>query len=178
MSILSGASTGYTRRVETVEEEEEDNMGLDDPVTLGEIGIAYNNEGDHDKAFEYWSVVAELGEAVAQYNLALAYKWGNGVEKNEEKEIYYMEEAAIAGMPEARYQLGAHEWRKRQLDRAVKHCMIGASLGHNDAIKMLKTGYKEKYVSKDNFATALRAHQAATDAMKSPQREEAEEFFE
>ena len=34
--------------------------------------------------------------------------------------------------------------------------------------------YKLRMISKEDFAAALRAHQAAVDATKSPQREEAE----
>ena len=36
--------------------------------------------------------------------------------------------------------------------------------------------YKAGKLSKANFAAALRAHQAAVDATKSPQRDEAEEI--
>ncbi len=43
-----------------------------------------------------------------------------------------------------------------------------------DALKKLFK-VKEGLVSKEEFAAALRAHQAAVDATKSPQREEAEE---
>jgi hypothetical protein len=35
----------------------------------------------------------------------------------------------------------------------------------------LKEGYIDGYVSKEDFAVALRAHQAAVDATKSPQRQ-------
>ena len=41
------------------------------------------------------------------------------------------------------------------------------------SIEWLTKCYKEGHVSKDDFARALRAHQAAVDAMKSPQREAA-----
>jgi len=36
---------------------------------------------------------------------------------------------------------------------------------------VLKNFYAKGHVSKDAFAAALRAHQAAVDATKSPQRE-------
>ena len=39
---------------------------------------------------------------------------------------------------------------------------------------MLRCAYAEGFVSKEDFASALRAYQAAVDAIKSPQREEAE----
>ena len=38
--------------------------------------------------------------------------------------------------------------------------------------------FKEGHISKDDLATALRAHYAAVDATKSPQREFAEKFEE
>ena len=46
-------------------------------------------------------------------------------------------------------------------------------LGHDGSIKMLKECYKRGLVGKNDFAAALRAHQAAVDATKSEQREAA-----
>jgi hypothetical protein len=56
----------------------------------------------------------------------------------------------------------------------VKHLIIAAKLGYDDAIKILKQSYVNGMVSTDDFAAALRAHQAAIDATESPQREAAE----
>jgi hypothetical protein len=58
----------------------------------------------------------------------------------------------------------------------VKHWVIAANQGHDGAIKELRGEYAKGRISKENFAAALRAHQAAVDATKSPQREAAEEF--
>ena len=60
-------------------------------------------------------------------------------------------------------------------ERAVKHLIIAASLGHDDSIETLKGWYKDgsRYVGKEDFAAALRAHHVAVKAMKSLQREEA-----
>ena len=52
--------------------------------------------------------------------------------------------------------------------------MIAANLGLDLSIESLKKCYKAGDVSKEDFAAALRAHHAAVNAMKSPQREEAE----
>ena len=73
--------------------------------------------------------------------------------------------------------LGGYEWNNGGCVGAVKHCIISASLGDNESIKSLTKCYKEGHVSKDDFARALRAHQAAVDAMKSPQREKAEQIL-
>jgi formylmethanofuran:tetrahydromethanopterin formyltransferase len=53
----------------------------------------------------------------------------------------------------------------------VKHFIIAANLGYDDSIKGLKEYYTNGQVSKEDFAAALRAHKAAVDATKSPQRE-------
>ena len=45
------------------------------------------------------------------------------------------------------------------------------------ALKMLQVCYRKGSVSKEDCAAALRAHQAAVDATKSPQRETAEAIF-
>ena len=39
------------------------------------------------------------------------------------------------------------------------------------SLEALKISYKDGLVSKEDFAAALRAHHAAVNAMKSPQRE-------
>ena len=59
----------------------------------------------------------------------------------------------------------------------MKHWIIAASLGYDDSIQMLKGCYKNGLVSKEDFAAALRAHHAAVEATKSPQREVAAEYF-
>jgi len=56
----------------------------------------------------------------------------------------------------------------------VKHWIIAANLGNDRSLEELKDCYREGLVSKDDFAAALRVHQAAVDATKSPQREAAE----
>ena len=61
-------------------------------------------------------------------------------------------------------------------DRAVKHFIIGAVLGDDNAIQQLKECYKDGHVSKEDFAAALRDHQTAVDATKSPQREAVKEM--
>ncbi len=59
----------------------------------------------------------------------------------------------------------------------MKHFIIAAHLGDNAAVEVLHGGYAAGIVRKEDFAAALRAHQAALHATKSPQREEAEAFF-
>ncbi len=52
----------------------------------------------------------------------------------------------------------------------MKHFIICAHLGFDPAIEVLKGGYANGTISKEDFDAALRAHQAAVDAAESPQR--------
>ena len=142
-----------------------------DPVATQFVGIRCYYEGDYGSAFEYLTKAAGLGDAEAHYYLSHMYSEGEGVEKDAQKEFYHLEEAAIGGNPAARSNLGIYEWNDGRVDRAVKHFIIAANLGDDNSVEMLKQGYLRGLVSKVNFAAALRAHQAAVDAMKSPQRE-------
>mmetsp|Transcript_35329 Transcript_35329/g.72165 ORF Transcript_35329/g.72165 Transcript_35329/m.72165 type:complete len:138 (+) Transcript_35329:170-583(+) len=99
------------------------------------------------------------------------YRGGLCGEKDEKKEVYHLERAAIGGHPGARHNLGCKEAENGNYERAVKHMIIAASLGYQLSIEMLKLN--RGHVSKEDFAAALRANQAALDAMKSPQREAA-----
>lgn len=150
-----------------------------DPVAICEVGKRFYHDGDHVSAFEYLSKAAGLGNPDGHYNLAILYREGNGVEKNDEKYLYHLEEAAIAGQAEARHDLANYEGRNGRKERAVRHLIIAANLGHDMAIKKLQFVYAEGMVGKDvfskeDFAAALRAYQTAVNEAKSPQREEAE----
>ena len=103
------------------------------------------------------------------------YLKGRGVAKDEKEAVHYMEEAAIGGHTTSRYNLGVYEWNNGSRERAMKHFIIAAKLGDDDSVGKLKQGYKEGSVSKEDFAAALRAHQAAVDATKSSQRDAAAE---
>ncbi len=63
------------------------------------------------------------------------------------------------------------------MERAVKHLIIAATHGEDKSIKKLMDAFKRGFVEKEDLAAALRAHQAAVDETKSPQREKVEEFL-
>ena len=149
-------------------------VAVNDPAALGQLGLRHFYREEYDKTFEYYTKAAELGDMNAHFNLSVMYMQGQGVEKDETKKIFHLEEAAIGGHVYARHNLGCYEQRKGRNDRAVKHWTIAANLGHDPSMKSLKEYYKHGLVSKEDFAAALRAHQAAVDATKSPQREAAE----
>eukprot|EP00577_Skeletonema_sp_RCC1716_P026226 CAMPEP_0113417730 /NCGR_PEP_ID=MMETSP0013_2-20120614/25809_1 /TAXON_ID=2843 ORGANISM="Skeletonema costatum, Strain 1716" /NCGR_SAMPLE_ID=MMETSP0013_2 /ASSEMBLY_ACC=CAM_ASM_000158 /LENGTH=166 /DNA_ID=CAMNT_0000304879 /DNA_START=441 /DNA_END=938 /DNA_ORIENTATION=+ /assembly_acc=CAM_ASM_000158 len=148
-----------------------------DPVAMCQMGVRCKNEGDYDGAFEYWTKAAGLGDVGAHYNLSVMHREGLGVEKNKKEEVYHLEKAAIGGHTFARHNLGIMEGKNGRHERAMKHFIIAAKLGDDYSLLSLRRAYAVGFVSKEDFASALRAHQAALDAMKSPQREKAEAFL-
>eukprot|EP00984_Skeletonema_dohrnii_P015126 scaffold6484_cov114-Skeletonema_dohrnii-CCMP3373.AAC.3 len=145
-----------------------------DPVAMVQMSLRRKEAGDYVTAFRYLSKAAELGDAGAHFELSIFYE-GQCVEKDVKKELYHLEQAAIGGDAIARYNLGCEEEENDMMDRAIKHWIIAAKLGHDDSLDNLKVCFRGGLVSKEDFAAALRAHQAAVEATKSPQREAAEE---
>ena len=144
-----------------------------DPTAMSEMGTDCYHEGDFDGAVKYWKMAAKLGDVEAHYHLGVMYERGKGIEKDEEKELYHYEIAAIGGHPGSRFNLGNNEERNGKVDRAVKHFIIAARLGHIKSMKQLWRHYSQGNITKDDLEATLRTHQAALDAMKSPQREAA-----
>ena len=149
-----------------------------DPFALSVMGGYYKRKGDDEKSFEYWTKAAAMGSINAHYNLSRLYRFGEGVGKNEKKELYHLEKAVIGGHADARYDLGIFEGDNEKYDRAIKHWIIAANMGHDKSLSALKDFFKEGFVTKEDYEAALRGHKAAVDATKSPQREEAEKFDE
>ena len=161
---------------EEVDEQWMKRIEANDPVAMCGKGTKIYEERDYKSAFEYLTKAAALGDVGAHYQLSCLYHHGQGVEKDEKRGLHHAEEAAIGGHINARHNLGCLEELSRRMDRAVKHYIIAAKLGYDESLESVNSLYKAGLISKDEFAAALRGHQAATDATKSPQREEADEF--
>ncbi len=145
-----------------------------DPAAMCNVGTMRYEEGDYEGAVEYWTKAAKLGNAAARHNLGCMYGEGGVVEKDVEKAVYHYEKAAIGGHPGARCNLGCYEYDNGNNERAVKHYIIAANLGHAGSMKALWTHYSAGNITKEDLEATLRTHKAALDEMKSPQREAAE----
>jgi len=128
---------------------------------------------DHTKALEFYHRAGELGNAVSYYNIGRAYGTGDGVKMDTKKATHYYELAAMGGCAHARYNLGCDEANEGNMDRAVKHWMISVSSGDPDSLENIRRMFLNGYATKDDYANALRSHQAYLDAIKSDQRDEA-----
>ena len=130
---------------------------------------------DYRKAFELFNRGAEVGSVGAHCFLANAYLTGQGVEKDEEKSDHHLMLAAIKGNEVARHMLGLKEWKIGNKNRAMKHYIIAARCGYDNALKEISEGYKAESLTKDEYASTLRAYQDSRDEMKSEQRTKARE---
>eukprot|EP00984_Skeletonema_dohrnii_P002048 scaffold682_cov105-Skeletonema_dohrnii-CCMP3373.AAC.18 len=161
---------------ETEEESDKDVMKRvekNDPVAMTTIGRTHYERGEYGAAFEYYTKAAELGDVDAHNHLSILYRDGEGVEKDEKKELYHLEVAAIAGHLDARHNLGCYEGGRGRFERGVKHHIIAANLGLDESIEMLMKLYEIGQVSMEDLSGALSSHRAAVAATESPQREEA-----
>ena len=131
---------------------------------------------DIGKAFELWNRAAELGSVISHFYIALAYEDGEGVEQDEGKAGHHFMLATMGGSEFARHSLGMKEGELGNHCRAMKHYMIAARCGYDDSLEQVGEGYKLGFVTKEEYASTLRAHRASQDEMKSDQRDIAEEL--
>ena len=150
-----------------------------DALAMCDMGTKRLKEGDYKAAFEYWTRAVALGdETQAHFQLSIMYHHGIGIEKDFKRELHHAEQAAIGGHAKARHNLACLEAENGRADRAATHFLIAAKQGYNESLEHVKSMYKAGYdvISKEDFDSALRGHQAAIAATKSPLREEATKF--
>ena len=70
--------------------------------------VLQNDDGFRDlsKAYHYFMTAAQGGYAEAQFNLAITYMRGLGVQKNMEQAVYWLKKSAKQDYPDALYDLG------------------------------------------------------------------------
>ena len=128
---------------------------------------------DWAKANQLRLKAGELGCAGAYHNLGNAYHIGNGVEIDKKKAMHYYELAAMNGHVIARHNLGCSEGSAGKFHQAFKHYILAAKAGYKGSLDMVKEGYKNGYVTKDQYANTLREYQKIQDEMKSDARDKA-----
>ncbi len=149
----------------------------DDPMALWYSGKRHQMDGSYEAAFDHLTRAAELGVAAAHRALSGMYYDGQGVTKDMKMSIYYAEQAAMLGCPDSRYDLGVYDVKKGKYDKAKKHFIMLANIGYDGSLKWLKELYVDGKASKEDYADALRAYQAAVNAAKSREREVANSLY-
>lgn len=78
----------------------------------------------------------------------------------------------MGGDVTARLNLGFHEFKAGNFDRAIKLWMIAASFGDSRAVNHIKN-----YATKDHYAQALRYYKQYLDEVRSDQKGQSRSTF-
>ena len=132
----------------------------------------YGVPQDSAKAVEFWRKSGKHGYT----KIGKAYYNGEGVERDKKMAKHYFELAAIEGNTTARHNLGVDEYNAGNFDRALKHFMIAVRGGYTGSVEVIQQMYMDGHATKDDYANALRSHQASLDEIKSDQRDKAAAF--
>ena len=89
------------------------------------------------------------------------------------KAKFHFEAAAMAGHENAIYNLGIIEYNSGNMERAVKHWTIAASVGEYDAMNNLRTGFEGVFVSRESIDSSLTAYNNSCTEMRSKARDAA-----
>lgn len=133
---------------------------------------------DVSKAVELYKKGGEHGCAEAYGNLARIYYHGENGEVDKKKAKHYYALAAMMGDVTARIDIASMEKEAGSTFWFYRHLLVSARAGHEDSIAELKNGYKDGFISKDEYAESLRLYQMRSNEMKSKMREEAARFDE
>ncbi|MDX2143308.1 MAG: tetratricopeptide repeat protein [Rhodospirillaceae bacterium] len=87
-----------------------DDVAAGKAAAVAELGLRYANgrdlPQDAKRSVELFAYLAEIGNPLGQYFLAVAYLNGAGVERNDTKAIWLLEESAKQGYDNAQHWLG------------------------------------------------------------------------
>lgn len=128
------------------------------------VNAAFN--GDFETAFHEFSVAANEGLDLAQYNLGILYFTGQGVEKDMDEAFRWTAAAAEQGHVAAQFNLGSlyysGDGTKVDRDKAVEMFGRAAKAGHGNAALLLANMFADgEHVNKD----AVQAHAWASMAI-------------
>ena len=167
-----------------VTERLEKRMECNDPDAFDTMGGIYES-GEHPgtpkndiKALEMFVRAVELGCSTSCPFIAMFYRDGRVVPKNEAKMKTYMQAAILYGDIKAHHNLGALEFKSDNFEAAVKHWRIAAEGGYELSAKMLKRIYNGKDQYKRDLAKRFESVLSDKDLEQVMQKfQEAQEEF-
>lgn len=130
-----------------------------------EEGVNAAFAGDFETALREFTLAAENGLDLAQYNLAILYFTGQGVDQDLSKAFYWTEAAAQQGHVNAQFNLGSlymsGQGIQQNADEGVVWFARAAKAGHADAAFALASLYEAgDSVARDGVSAHAWANQA------------------
>lgn len=158
----------------------------------GKMGL----QQDKAEGLKWLQRALEAGCGKAAYNTGVNYLKGDGVEQDEEVAMEYFQKAADLGSVIAFYTLGNILMEKGEIEEAMLNYRKAAICGMSDECEwlfaicglsddsifsslrtkedrlfnMLRKGFKDGYITRDEYALTLRENQAACNDMQSEAR--------
>lgn len=132
-----------------------------------QIGLQYYRNKEYEKAFKYYQLAANQGDAAVQNMLGYMYHEGNGVEKSYEKSVKYFQLAADQGLDTAQDNLG-HMYKtgkgvEKSYEKAVKYFQLAADQGCIEAQFNLGHMYENGEGVEQSYEKAVEYFQLAAE---------------
>lgn len=124
------------------------------------LGIACYEKSEYTQAVQHFHTAAELGVAEAQYNLAICYGRGEGVEKNLDTAIMWAERAREQDYEDVKELLFI---LKLQREKAKPHFLIAAERGDANAQFALALRYADGDGVEQDQSKAVHWYQKAAE---------------
>ncbi|NOX93279.1 MAG: sel1 repeat family protein [Gammaproteobacteria bacterium] len=176
----------------------------DSPIDAGITAV--DNE-DYAKAFTVFSGLAKAGDAEAQYNLAMLYRAGKGVEKDLSASFKWFQQAAEQGISDAQYYLAhmydngetveknlpkAFEWYRKAAEQGQGLAQINLGVIYADGIGVPQNieqaylwfhvaaaqGYRAAFENRLVIETALKEQGEEGVAMLDSLKKQARGYFQ
>ena len=123
------------------------------PYLKFNIALCYENMDDYDKAFKWYEKAAKKDFAAAQFNLAIMYYNGTGVEPDLQQSFYWAKKAAEQNFVPAQNLLGSlyydGEGVETDISQALHWWTLAADNGSSSAMIYLGKYYYENKKYKD-----------------------------
>lgn len=122
------------------------------PVVLNIIGLESAKTENYEEAFTCFLAAAQQGYSKAQFNTGVCYEKGRGVRKDNDKALYYYQQAAVGGHRQAQYRYAKLLLTSRghqsleELNVAISFLEQAAAAGLTKAQVCLASVYSQEQV--------------------------------
>ncbi len=130
-------------------------------------GLDAYNEGDFERAFDLWKAAARQEDPVGQYNLAVLYYNGEGVNQDLLQAYKWFRKSAELGYADAQYDLGLMyldgEGTAKDPKTGIEWMKKSAEQNHADAQFELAKAYQGGVGIEQNLAEAIKWYNKAKE---------------